>query len=304
MNTQQTRRHQISNPRRTRIAAQARWFLAAVIAAGLCLAPMPARAVPILPNAVPTVVLNGAEPQSTIAYHPGTDKYYASDTGYLLSRGYVWDAAGTLLQTYTPLNIDVRAWNYNANTGNVELIANNPGGLWTVGLGGGGLLNGSNVSTLPAMATSLQPAYDVNHDRFYSRNNGSNVFVRSRVDGTFLAPITLDLAAAGSPTLTSFFIGYDEAFDVLITVDHPNSRAMVFALDGSYLGASVLPVIATPAMYYTGYTNGQLFVTNQDPFGVYGVDGFQIFVPEPATLFVMAAAGLPLLLKRKRKSRA
>ena len=91
---------------------------------------------------------------------------------------------------------------------------------------------------------------------------------------------------------------------MLITVDHPNNRALVFALDGSYLGASLLPVIATPGGYHTGYTNGQLFVTNQDPFGAYSVDGFQIFVPEPATLFIMAAAGLPLLLKRKRKSRA
>ena len=253
---------------------------ATAIAALACVLAMAttASAVTILPNAFPTIHLAGPAPQSTIAYHPGFDQYYASQTGYPQANAYVWDASGALLQTHGPLNIDARSWNYNPNTGNVEMIGYSPSGLWTMGLDGAGLLTGGNANTNPALGSGLLPVYDAARDRFYSYGAGSSVYVTSGVNGSQLGTITLDLAPAGSPTLTSYFVGYDPTHDVLITMDNVNNRALVHDLGGVYLGASQLP-IAAPGSYFSGYANGQLFL--RDSSGPGGTAGFNIFVPEP-----------------------
>jgi hypothetical protein len=251
--------------------------------------------VTILPNAFPTIHLVGNPPQSTIAYHPGFDQYYASQTGYPTARAYVWNASGALLQTHFPLNIDARAWNYNPTTGNIEMIAYNPSGLFTMGLDGAGLLTGVNVNTTPAMGSGALPAYDANHNLFYSYFSGATVHVQSS-NGTPLSPITLDLASAGSPTLNSTFVGYDQARDLLITIDHTNDRALVHDLTGAYLGASQLP-IGTPNSYFGGYANGQLFF--RDPSG--GAAGFNIFTPEPATLSLLGIGAMAILRRRRNR---
>ena len=109
-----------------------------------------------------------------------------------------------------------------------------------------------------------------------------------------LQSITLDLASAGSPPLTYYFVGYDQTRDVLITLDHTNDRALVHDLTGAYIGASQLP-IGTPVNYFGGYANGQLFIK-----GPLGVDshGFDIFTPEPATISLMCIGAVAILRRR------
>ncbi|MBT3200601.1 MAG: PEP-CTERM sorting domain-containing protein [Phycisphaerales bacterium] len=250
-------------------------------------------AVTVLPNAYPTIILSGQTPQSTIAHHPGFDQYYASQTGYPTAKAYVWDASGTLLQTHYPLNIDGRSWNYNPGTGNIEMVAYSPYGLYTMGLDAAGLLTGADTNTNPAVGSGLLPAYDAPRDLFYSFASGNIVQVQSG-GGVWQTPITLDLASAGSPTLTYYFVGYDQTRDVLITLDHTNDRALVHDLTGAYIGASQLP-IGTPVNYFGGYANGQLFIK-----GPLGVDshGFDIFTPEPATISLMCIGAVAILRRR------
>jgi hypothetical protein len=280
---------------RTRSRIMRHFTTLVIVVACLLISAQAAPGVTILPNAFPTITLTGNPPQSTIAYHPGFDQYYASQTGYPTARAYVWNASGALLQTHYPLNIDARSWNYNPTTGNIEMIAYNPSGLFTMGLDGAGLLTGVNVNTTPTMGSGALPAYDANHNLFYSYFSGTTVLVQSSI-GTMLSPITLDLASAGSPTLNSTFAGYDQVRNVLITIDHTNDRALVHDLTGAYLGASQLP-IGTPNSYFAGYANGQLFI----PDNIGGTAGFDIFTPEPATMSLLAIGGLALLRRRRKR---
>jgi hypothetical protein len=70
-------------------------------------------------------------------------------------------------------------------------------------------------------------------------------------------------------------------------------RALVFDINGGYLGASQLPPSATVYWgYFTGYANDRLFS--------YG-SAYQIFVPEPSALSLLAFGSLPLLRRKRIK---
>ncbi len=238
----------------------------------------------ILPTAQPTVNLprtGGTNVPMNVTYHPGLNRYFASAGGFPGVNAYVWNAAGALLQRKIPINVDVRSFNYNANTGNIEAISFNAKngstiqyGLLQMGIDGSGLLTGTNtqlVASLPGLIGSqTMPAYDAGRNRLYSRETGSLINVVNRATGALISTITLNVAAAGSPALQNYTIGYDSASDVLIVVGYATKRAYVFNLNGSYVGSSLLPGNPTIVSGFgTGYTNGMLFVTDGSAAGTY-----------------------------------
>ena len=245
----------------------------------------------ILPTAVPGTVLNftaGAYPMN-VAYDPVALRYYGGTGGSPGVEANTWDASGTHLLRTQPINVDLRSIYYNPNTGAIETVsygANSSGfsgdvryGLLVLGRDGSGLLTASNNRILAAPLSTANAqavvAYDPGRNRIYSRSGTNIVQITNRADGTSLGTITLNLVAAGSPSLQSNSIAYDLVNDVLIGMDGGTKRAHVWAIDGSYLGFSQLPVgTAIDGSYCLSYANGQVFVSSS---GQTAFRGFQIF---------------------------
>lgn len=230
----------------------------------------------VLPAAVPTITMNrgsgyfGDTPMG-MGYHPGFNQYYGAIGGNPGFSGFVWSAAGNLLQTLTPINVDVRGVNYNPNTNSIEVVTyganfgGGPYGLFAMGLGPSGLYTGSNsqvLTSLPGLASDqTMPAYDAVRNRLYSRSTNGIVNIVDRATGGFMGMVALDLVAPGSPVLLGEALGYDGNFDVFITVDLTNFRALVHRLDGSFIGACTVPPFSpTQDRFNMGYSNGQIFV--------------------------------------------
>ena len=243
----------------------------------------------VLPTATPTITLNigsgyaGSTPMA-IGYHPSFDRYYGAMGGNPDYSGFVWDASGGLIQTHTPINVDVRSVYFNPNTSAIETVSYGAvygyEGLYLMGLAGG-FYTGSNLqalASLPGLASDQSmPAYDPGRNRLYSRSESADVYLVDRATGGFLGAVTLDLAPAGFPALLGEAIGFDADADVLITVDLTNSRALVHRLNGTFLGASSLPpFVPTQGRFNMGYAKGQLFVFDY-PSNAY--HGYRILAP-------------------------
>jgi len=271
----------------------------------------------ILPVATSTINLNrgagfAGSTAMNIAFHPGFNQYYGGHGGNINFSMFVWDSAGNLLQTFTPSGVDTRALNYNGNTGALEdvtfnaIAGGNPSGLVQMGLDGSGLFNGSNTNLLGALpgldGSQTMPAYDSARNQFYSRSASGTLNVVSRFNGSLLGTIPLDLVAAGSPALQGEFVGYDSFFDVFITLDITNQRALVHDFTGAYLGASSIGIFNPDFTdYNVGYANGQLFAFDQQINAWRGYDLFEESpLPEPSTVSLMGVALAVLFAMRKR----
>ncbi len=231
-------------------------------------------------NAARTILLSGTTgAQSSVAYHAGFDQYYSAGIGTTSQPGYVSDSSGNLLQTQTPLNIDVRSINFNPNTGLMEVVTFNAvsggvdRGLIEAQLDGSGLYTGGTATLLASMPGNVgsqsMPAYDPVRDRFYSRGAGNIVNIVARSDGSLLGTITLDFGAAGGVSATSEVLGFSSTNDRFVVTDSVNDTAVIFDLNGDYLGTSALDV-TVPTSYGVGVANDQLFVAT--PSGYQGFD--------------------------------
>lgn len=233
-----------------------------------------AEAVVILANAVPTFNLAAPDRESTpmtVAYHPGFNQYYAGIGGNPSFRAYTYDAAGNLLDTRDPINVDIRGINYNGNSGDIEINTFNavaggsPAALMSMGLDGSGFftgVNGAVLGTMPGLPSDqAAAAYDTGRDLFYARSTSGTVNFLLGADGTLDSQVNLDLVTPGNPPLLDEVIGFDSFFDVFVTVSLGGDALVHDRTSGAYLGSSLLPAFQpTQNRWNMGYANGNLFV--------------------------------------------
>jgi hypothetical protein len=256
--------------------------------------------------------------ESSVAYHPGFDQYYTSGIGTTGRPGFVYDSTGTLIHTEDPLNIDVRAINFNPNTGLLEVVTFNAvtggvgRGLIEAELDGSGLYTGGTATLLASMpgndGNQTMPAYDPARDRFYSRASSNTVNIVARSDGSLLGTITLDFATAGVASATFFALGFAPSQDWLIVTDSADNTAVIFDLNGDHVGTSALDV-SVPVEYAMGFANGQLFVQTGEGYQGFDIGAGATSTSPPAAIPTIGTYGLIftvlglLMLAARRLSR-
>jgi len=267
-------------------------------------------------NGIPTVFLPADQgiAAMTVAYHPGFKQYYGSGGGSPSNPGYVWSSSGTLLQGGgygNPVGIDVRAWNWNPNTNQLEILPYGvQGGVYalsTPNLDGSGFLTGSNTSLLGSMPGipdyQTSAAYDPSRDVYQARETGGNVVRQvSRSTGNQTGSVSLDFGAAGinAGMLNEYNVSYDPAHDLLAVQDYSASPDVVYmfhATNGSFAGSNTLAA-DTPYPYYNGsFSNGQYFQWTDT-----GWQGYKLSnVPGPASAGLLGLSGL-VAARRRRTS--
>jgi hypothetical protein len=262
----------------------------------------------VLPTAVHTIDLNvGTVPPTTtmgVAFFPQLNRYYGGTGGFANGAvpAYTFSAAGALLATTNPINVDCRGFYYNVRTNSLEMTSFNTKaggtglGIFRLGISGAGVPTGTNTLVLASapgfVDDQTMPAYDGLRDRLYSRSSSANPFlinIVSHATGALLGTVQLDTTGlglrvvppAGAPTLSSFPVGFDSTFSVFLTLDTTRPRVLVHRLDGSFLGASALPAsptISVPTAFGMGYSNGQLFLFGSTS-GVTSWFGYRVLDP-------------------------
>ncbi len=246
--------------------------------------------------------VDGSTPMN-VAWHPGFQQYYGGRGGSSSYGGRVWSANGAIIQTLSPINTDLRSFFYNSNTSNLENITyaayGSSAGYRTVGLDSSGRFTGSytnfsvTLSGLPS--DQVAPAFDAARNIFYAYESGSTVKTVNPATGAVVSTITLDLTAAGSPSIPTHVIGYEPTLDALITYTITGgARALAFnPTTGAFVTSVSLPgTLPSPGEWRMGYANHLLFVYDS---GLDGYRGYQITaIPEPGT-FALLGVGLAMV---------
>lgn len=243
----------------------------------------------------------------TVAHIPALKRYYIADGGlapmggegeipFSKSEIHAYDDEGKYLHSSRP-GYDNRSIYYNPNTTKLETVTYNissdvgfspNSGIFSIDLTeNGDLKNTSNdISGFnPAFGDSAtMPSYNPETNQYYAKQErGNKVWVVETKSREKVREIALDLAAAGAEhhDVSDHFIGFSGVKGeelVLLDVDH--KAALIFNLDGKYVGRSELPkdmkLRAQNHFNGTGYANDMLFVYHE-PEGEFGTYyGFKV----------------------------
>jgi hypothetical protein len=266
---------------------------------------------------VPTITLDTSGISGypmNVAWHPVYNQYYGGGGGFPGASGRVWDAAGSVVQTLTPINDDLRGFYYNPNSGNLEQVAY---GSKSVGTAPGSRRwvdwNGpvhvfATVNHYPASAAIKCRCLQSNEPTVCTILDGSptTVEVTNRATGLSAGSVTLNLVAAGIPALSYVELGYDPFNNALISfTTSGGNRALAFdAATGAFLASISLPGLGSPDTNYAmGYTNNQFFIWDAaaNLYRGFISDGVLSAVPEPGTLSLFGLGALGLLTARRRR---
>ncbi len=247
----------------------------------------------VLPDGIRTIFLErgpalGISPMNVV-YHPGFQRYYASNGGDPAWSAWVYDEFGNRIQTLESIGVDVRAWTFNPNivepTGSqgLEIVSfdaqdgdgGDERGVIHPGVDGAGFLTGGTTNVLAELPGLIDrqtaPSYDPLRNVFYSRALGTLVHVVDRDTGELVGTFDLDFAAAGviDSDVLGWSLGYDPDLQCLVAADQTYDRALVFELDGSFAGASAIDM-DIHRQWGVAYTNGQFFIWSDERNGWQG----------------------------------
>ncbi len=235
-----------------------------------------------LHNGVRTVFLqsSGADwgAPMNVAWDPSRSLYYTGGGGYSSNTATVNDTSGSVLSGI-PVPGDLRAWNYNPNTGNLEMVtyaAQSGGGdygFFSVGRDGSGYLDGTKslvLSSMPGLADSqTMPAFDPVANVLYSGSVGSNSVNKvDRTNGSLISTIN---CSGGPGSNDTYSVGYDRDENWLMLFNNSSSSVMVFnGTSGAYIGSATTDIAAF--FYGFGYANKQVWVYDSSRNGWQGYD--------------------------------
>ncbi len=258
----------------------------------------------VLATATPGVTLTlatglGESTPMAVAYVPAFDRYYGGAGGFPNSPDTVFSSVGVQLGQQST-GVDDRGLYFNPTTGDLEAVSYYAccgggaiTGIQAINLDGSGNLLGTNAQLLAGPIAALgnsqtMPAYDPVGNLLYAIQQGTaTINVVNRSGGAAVTTITLNLAAAGATPggVNTNCLGFTgvTGFE-LVVYDYTNSRALVFNLAGSFIGASALPVIGQTdnnTGYGCGYAKGQFFVFDDALGSAGGWRGFVVLSSAP-----------------------
>lgn len=282
----------------------------AVLSLALLASFSPAQA-QILPNAEVGIKIPLAKKPTTrpmtVAHIPGLKRYYIADGG-LAPMGSEFEApiSKSLIHSYSDEGAyinssrpgyDNRSIYYNPKTDKLETITYNVSsdvgfspntGIYSIDLTENGDLKDTSGEVFgynPAFGdAATMPSFNPDTNQYYAKQERSNkVWVVDLKSREKVSEIDLDLAKAGAAfdDISDHFVGYTGVKGeelVLLDVDH--KAALIFDLNGKYVGRSELPkemkLRSQNHFNGLGYTNDMLFVYHE-PEGEFGTYyGFKV----------------------------
>jgi hypothetical protein len=238
----------------------------------------------------------------TVAYVPLYNSYYIADGGLApmgsefeapisKSEIHAYSADGQYINSEKP-GYDNRSLYFNPNSSQLETITYNISsdvgfapntGIFSIELGDKGEVTTRSKDVFgfnPAFGdAATMPTYDpVNNFYYAKQERGNKVFVVDPKQRTKVGEISLDLdkAQVRYDDISDHYVAYTGVKGeelVLLDVDH--KAALVFDINGHYVGKSELPknkkLHAQNHYNGLGYSNGMLFVYYQTEgeFGTY-----------------------------------
>lgn len=265
----------------------------------------------ILPEAevgikIPLVLKPSTRPM-TVAHIPGLKRYYIADGGLApmasefeaavsKSQIHAYDDEGKYVNSGKP-GYDNRSIYYNPNSDKLETITYNVSsdvgfspntGIYAIDLTEtGNVKDTSNEVTLfnPAFGdAATMPSYNADAKLYYAKQERSNkVWVVDLKSREKISEIALDFTKAGVvfDDVSDHFVAYSGVKgEELILIDVDHKAALIFDLNGKYVGKSLLPkdmkLRSQNHFNGTGYANNMLFVYHE-PEGDFGTYyGFKV----------------------------
>ncbi|OIQ95264.1 hypothetical protein GALL_227430 [mine drainage metagenome] len=238
----------------------------------------------------------------TVAYIPKLKHYYIADGGLApmpsefesaasKSQIHAYDDTGKYINSSKP-GYDNRSIYYNPNSNKLETVTYNVSsdvgfspntGIYSIDLTDTGELKDTSGDVFgfnPAFGdAATMPSYNPETKQYYAKQERSNkVWVVDLKSRDKVGEISLDLTKAGVAfdDISDHFVAYSGVKgEELVVLDVDHKAALIFDLNGKYVGKSELPkslkLHAQNHYNGTGYANNMLFVyrENEGEFGTY-----------------------------------